>query len=152
MNHSLLFLIGLVFLLPYAAAQDSVSLGVRLALASSLESIGGEAPYLGLQLGIRALDPVEVRASYDISFGLEYASADLLYSQSLGSDLRGYAGFGPDYYADGWNGETDYGVHATAGVEYRTGIVGLFVEAQPIYGFGLAALRFRIGSGINFIF
>ncbi len=145
-------ILGLVLSLPCAAAQDSISLGIRLALASSLEAIGGEAPYLGLQLGVRALDPVELRASYDISLGLEYASADLLYSQSLGTDLRGCAGLGPDYYADGWNGETDYGVHGTAGVEYRTGIVGLFVEAQPIYGFGLTALRFRIWSGVNFIF
>lgn len=143
----------LIFLvLSCAAAQGSVYLGVRLAGATLLEEIGGGAPFLGVQLGVRVLDPVELRVAYDASLGLTYAQADLLYSQPLGDGLRGYAGAGPDSYADGWNGETDVGIHGTAGLEYRTGIVGLFAEAQPIYGFGIAALRIRSSLGVNFHF
>lgn len=142
----------ILLVLSCAAAQGSVYLGVRLAGATLLEEIGGGAPFLGVQLGVRALEPVELRAAYDVSLGVSYAQADLLYSQPLGGGARGYAGAGLDSYADGWNGETDVGVHGTAGLEYRTGIVGLFAEAQPIYGFGTAALRARLGLGINFYF
>ncbi len=141
----------LALALSYAAAQDSIYLGVRLTGATLLEEIGGGAPFLGVQLGVRALDPIELRAAYDVSIGVAYAQADLLYSQSLGNG-RGYAGAGLDYYEDGWNGENDYGVHGTAGLEYRTGIVGLFAEVQPIYGFDVASLRIRSSLGVNFHF
>lgn len=141
-----------LLILSCAGAQGSVYLGVRLTGATLLEEIGGGAPFLGVQLGVRALDPVELRVAYDVSIGVSYAQADLLYSQPLGGSIRGYAGAGLDYYEDGWNGERDFGVHATAGTEYRTGIVGLFAEAQPIYGFGIAALRIRSSLGVNFHF
>ena len=133
-------------------AQETLYLGVRLAGASSLEAGGGAAPYLGLQLGVRALEPVDLRVSYDVSLGLTYASADLLYTQPLSENVRAYTGIGPDYYTDGWNGESGYGLHGTVGLEYRTGLVGLFAEAQPIYGFAIAALRIRFGLGVNFHF
>ena len=133
-----------------AAAQERVYLGLRLAGASGLEEPDiGFLPFLGLQAGVRLAGPLELRAAYDVSLGVSYASADLLYSQPLGDGFRGYAGAGPDSYADGWNGETNYGVHATAGVETRTGIVGLFAEVAPLYGFGVAALRVRPGLGVN---
>ncbi len=154
MKRALLFLVlGLAAVSSHAAAQERVYLGLRLAGASSLEEPDiGFLPYLGLQAGLRLAGPLELRAAYDVSLGVSYASADLLYTQPLGDGFRGYAGAGPDYYADGWNGETDGGVHAAAGVEYRTGIVGLFAEVAPIYGFGSAALRVRSSLGVNLHF
>jgi hypothetical protein len=134
-------------------SRDTVYIGLRLAAASPLESLYygffSPLPFLGLQVGVRALDPLELRAAFDLSLGLEYASADLLYSHTLSPDERLYGGLGPDYYSDGWNGETDYGAHATVGYEYRTGSFGFFAEAQPIYGFGIAALRLRLTGGVN---
>ena len=138
--------------LSYVAARDSIYLGVRLTGATLLEEIGDGAPFLGVQLGVQALDPVELRAAIDISVGVGYAQAELLYSQPLGDSFKGYVGAGLDSYSDGWNGETDFGVHGTAGVEYRTGIVGFFGEVQPIYGFGIAAFRMRSSLGVNFHF
>lgn len=136
-----------------AAAQDTLYVGLRLAAATGLEEVAsGVAPYLGLQVGLRALEPLELRAAYDVSLGLSYAQADLLYSQPVGDGLRGYAGVGPDLYENGWNGERGSGVHATAGLEVRTGIVGFFAEAQPLYGFGLGAFRVRSSLGVNLHF
>lgn len=137
----------------HAAAQDTLYLGLRLAGGTGLEEVEtGLVPFLGLQVGARLTGPLELRAAYDLSLGLSYAHADLLYAQPLGDGFRGYAGAGPDYYADGWNGETDGGVHATAGLEYRTGIVGTFAEIAPVYGFGTAALRVRSSLGVNLHF
>ena len=136
-----------------AAAQDTLYLGFRLAAATGLEEVAsGVAPYLGLHVGVRALDPLELRVAYDVSLGLAYAQADLLYSQPVGDGLRGYTGLGLDLYENGWNGERGYGVHATAGLEVRTGIVGFFAEAQPIYGIDLSAFRVRSSLGVNLHF
>ncbi len=146
------FILFVLLVLSSAAAQNNVYLGVRLTGATLLEEIGGGAPFLGVQLGIQALDPIELRAAYDTSIGVSYAQADLLYSQPLGDAFRGYTGAGLDSYSDGWNGKEDFGVHGTAGVEYRTGVLGLFAEVQPIYGFGIAAFRIRSSLGINFHF
>ena len=144
----------LVFLvLSCAAAQDILYVGFRLAAATGLEEVAsGVAPYLGLQVGVRALDPLELRVAYDVSLGLTYAQADLLYSQPLGDGLRGYTGLGLDLYEDGWNGARGYGVHATAGLEVRTGTVGFFAEAQPIYAIDLGAFRLRSSLGVNLHF
>lgn len=145
---SLLLLVG-----PCAAAQDTLYLGLRLTGATGLEEVAtGLVPFLGVQVGVRALEPLELRVAYEVSIGLTYAHADLLYSQPLGDGLRGYAGVGPDYYEDGWNGARGYGVHATAGFEVRTGTVGFFAEAQPIYGIDLGALRLRSSLGVNLHF
>lgn len=148
-----LLVLGLLALSPCAAAQERVYLGLRLAGASGLEEPDiGFLPFLGLQAGVRVAGPLELRAAYDLSLGVSYASADLLYAQPLGDGFRGYAGAGPDYYADGWNGETDGGVHAVAGLEYRTGSAGFFAEVAPVYGFGVAALRVRSSLGVNLHF
>lgn len=146
-------LLVVCLLVPYTSAQETLYLGLRLAGASGLEEPDiGFLPFLGVQVGVRLSEPLELRAAYDVSLGVSYAHADLLYSQPLADGLRGYAGAGPDYYADGWNGETDYGVHASAGLEVRTGTVGLFAEVAPLYGFGTGALRVRSGVGVNLHF
>lgn len=146
------FVLFVLLALSGAAAQDTLYLGVRVAGATLLEEWVELVPYLGVQLGVRALELIELRAAYDVSLGVSYAHADLLYSQPLGDELRGYVGAGPDYYANGWNGERGYGAHGTAGIEYRTGIVGLFAEVQPIYGFDIGTFRLRSGFGVNFHF
>ena len=144
---------SLIVLLSHAAAQERVYVGLRLAGGTGLEEPDiGFLPFLGLQAGVRLAGPLELRAAYDLSLGVSYASADLLYSQPLADGLRGYAGAGPDYYADGWNGEADYGAHVSAGLELRTGSAGFFAEIAPIYGFGTAALRVRSSLGVNLHF
>lgn len=147
----LLFLLSLMAAFPYAAAQNSVYLGVRLAGATVLEEDGESLPFLGVQLGVRVLEPIELRVAFDASVGVFYRQADLLCSQPLGDD-RGYVGAGLDYYENGWNGEENYGVHGTVGFEYRTGSVRLFAEVQPMYGFDVAVFRIRSSLGINFPF
>lgn len=141
-----------LLVLSSAAAQDSVYLGVRVAGATSLDESAEEIPYLGLQFGVRVTGPLEVRAAFDTLLLASSAHADLLYIQPLGGGARGYLGAGPDLYTNAFNTEMNYGAHATAGIEYRTGIVGLFAEAQPIYAFSAAALRARLGLGVNFHF
>ncbi len=139
------------FVLSCAGAQ-STYIGLRLAGASSLDESAERLPYLGLQVGIRVTGPLEFRAAFDTFLLASSVHADLLYAQPLGGGAHGYLGAGLDLYANVFVAEANYGAHATAGLEYRTGIVGLFAEAQPIYAFSAAALRARLGLGVNFHF
>ena len=141
MRRTLLTLFAL--LLPLAAAEDTAYLGVRLA-GSSLE------PFLGAQVGAQVAGPLELRVGYDVSVGVYRAHADLLYTQPFGSGVRGYVGVGPERLDDGWTGRAAYGVHATAGAEYRSGVAGFFAEVQPAYLFDLDPFSVRLGLGVNF--
>lgn len=96
--------------------------------------------------------PLEVRAAYDTVLLASSAHADLLYTQPLADGVRGYLGAGLDHYTNAFGVELNYGAHATAGAEYRSGVAGFFAEAQPIYAFSAAALRARLGLGVNFYF
>ncbi len=131
---------------------QSAYIGLRLAGATSLDTSAERLPYLGLQLGLRVAGPLELRAALDTFLLASSAHADLLYTQPLGGGVRGYLGAGPDLYTNVFDAETNYGAHATAGVEYRSGVAGFFAEAQPIYAFSAAALRARLGLGVNFHF
>lgn len=139
------------FILSCAGAQ-STYIGLLLAGASSLDESAERLPYLGLQVGIRVTGPLEFRAAFDTFLLASALHADLLYTQPLGGEVRGYLGAGPDLYTNAFVAQANYGAHTTAGVEYRTGIVGFFAEAQPIYAFSAAALRARLGLGVNFHF
>ena len=125
-----------------AAAQDAGCLGVRLA-GSSL------GPFLGAQAGARVGGPLELRVGYDASIGVNRAHADLLYTQPLGSGVRGYLGAGPEHLDVGWTGRAACGLHATAGAEYRSGVAGFFADVQPAYLFDLEPFSVRLGFGVN---
>lgn len=126
-----------------AAAQNTAYLGVRLE-GSSL------GPFLGARVGARVAGPLELRVGYDVSVGVSRAHADLLYAQPLGSGVRGYVGAGPERLGNGWTGRSAYGLHATAGAEYRSGVAGFFAEMQPAYLFDLEPFSVRLGLGVNF--
>lgn len=149
MKRSLLVL--LIFLtLPFAAAQDGGYLGIRLAGGTALDESAEPIPFLGIQAGI-LFTSFELRVTADTFLLASTTHADVLYTQWFSSNVRGYVGGGLDTYSNAFAGELNPGVPATAGIEYRTGSVELFVEGQPIYAFNPSAVRGRFGLGINFL-
>ena len=149
MKRSLLVLFAFVTL-PFAAAQPGGYLGIRLAGGTALDETAETLPFLGIQAGI-LFTSFELRLTADTFLFASAAHADVLYTQWFSSDVRGYVGGGFDTYSNVFVGESNPGVHATAGIEYRTGSVGLFVEGQPIYALNPSAVRGRVGLGINFL-
>lgn len=145
-----LLILSVCLALSGAAAQDTAYVGVRLAAGTQEGSFYFFAePYVGLQVGVRVL-PLELRVAYDVSLGVYSALADLLYTRSFEGGPRAYAGAGLEHHSNDWTGQENYSFHATAGAEYRSGIVGFFAEAQPAYVSSVAPLRVRIGLGVNF--
>jgi hypothetical protein len=108
-------------------------------------------PIPGLQLGGPIADNVELRVSGLLLGYVNFLQVDVLYTQPLSDTLRGYGGGGGDVaLAIVFGTSLDFGVHATAGVEYQLGSgIGLFGEVQPILVLPGIFLG-KLNLGINF--
>lgn len=131
MKRSLLVLLAL-WALSCAQAQDSY-FGLHVDVVGDPSNLSVIIPLPGLQLATPVLDDVELRASLLTLLLVNFIQVDVLYTRDLSDTLRAYSGVGGDVgsiYPDG----SIFGVHATAGLEYRLGNgIGLFGEAQPLY-------------------
>jgi hypothetical protein len=134
-----------------AGAQNSY-FGLRLAY-TPIDFFGTQLPLFGFQLGVPVANNLAFRGTLDTIVLLSFAQVDLLYSVGLSSDLSGYIGGGPDVTFVDMFRYPSAAVHGTAGLEYRTGSVGFFAEAQPILPLpDLQNPLFKLGAGVNFHF
>ena len=132
MKRSLLVLLVLL-ILSFAGAQDSY-FGLHVDGVADLSNPGPIAPLPGLHLGFPVLGSVELRISILTLLLANFLQLDILYTEDLSDTLRGYGGVGGDVGGTAFTDDGIFGVHATAGVEYRLGSgVGLFGEVQPLY-------------------
>ena len=147
------FLLTFLALLALSCAQAQSSyFGLRLGY-TPLDFLGIQLPLFGLQYGGPVANNLELRGTLDTIYLFSFAQADLLYSVGFSDDLRGYLGGGPGVIFVGLFEVPDAEVHGTAGLEYRTGSVGFFAEAQPIFPLpDLQYPLFKLGAGINFRF
>lgn len=132
-----------------AQAQDSY-FGLHVDVVGVPSTV---TPLPGLQLGGPIADNVELRASGLLLVFVNFLQVDVLYTQPLSDTLRGYGGVGGDVALTNFFGTSlDFGVHATAGVEYQLGSgIGLFGEVQPLFVLsGPLPLLGKLNLGINF--
>ena len=143
--------VGVAALLFCAAGQAQSSyVGVGAALTN------GVIPLFGIQVGGPVAEQLEVRGTLDSVFFVTDLGLDLLYTFPVsGTTLEGYIGGGPDVIPLFINSsELWLAVHATAGLEYLTGSVGIYGELQPLLPFfGVGATVFiKTRAGVNFYF
>lgn len=132
MKRSLLVLLALSAL-SCGQAQASY-VGLQVGGVADLSNSGPVAPLPGLHFGFPVYDSVELRVSLLTLLLVNFLQLDLLYTQNLSTSLRGYVGGGGDVGGIALTEGGIFGVHATAGMEYRLGSgVGLFGEVQPLY-------------------
>ena len=130
MKRALLVLLALSAL-SCAGAQSSY-FGLHVDVVGSPSLV---APLAGLQLGGPISEHIELRASGFVLVLANFFQVDVLYTHDVSDTLRAYGGGGGDagliaFYDDG----SLFGVHVTAGLEYRPGrVVGFFAELQPFY-------------------
>lgn len=125
-------------------------IGVGATLAN------GVIPLLGVQVGGPVAEHLEVRGTLESVFFITDIGLDLLYTFPVfGVLLEGYIGGGPDLIPLFINSsELWTAVHATAGLEYLTGSVGIYGKLQPLLPlFGVGAPVFvKARAGVNFYF
>ena len=111
----------------------------------------------GLQLGGPVAYGLELRGSLDTALIASDIGVDLLYPFAVSADTRGYAGGGahflhlvfatPDSYGN------TFGLHGTAGLEYRTGdTTGLYSEVRPYLLLGDTLIAVKVRAGVNLYF
>lgn len=107
---------------------------LRAGGVADLSNAGPIVPLPGLHFRFPVHDSVELRVSILTSLLVNFLQLDVLYTAPLSDTLRGYAGLGGDVGEIALTEDGIFGVHATAGVEYRLESgVGLFGEVQPLY-------------------
>ncbi len=139
-------------------AQDSY-FGVRVDVAGDLFPLNLNLPLVGVHLGTPVLDNVELRASFLTILLISDLQAEILYTRPLSDALRVYGGVGGDVMRNAFNDDSDFGVHATAGVESQLGSsIGLFGEVQPLFfltdveNTGFESFILKLNVGVNFHF
>lgn len=149
-------LLVLVTLLTFSGAlAQSSYFGLQL---SGILGAGSVFPFFELQGGGPVAENVELRVSGLPLLLVNFLQIDLFYSYSLSDTLRGYAGGGADVLQQAFTEGVVFGLHGTAGVEYRTGsVIGLFIEAQPIFvisgpDIGAGSVIGKLNTGVNFHF
>lgn len=147
-----------LLLLTCAQAQEALqSSYVGLQLGGVLSS-SGVAPFAELQVGGPVAENVELRAAGLPLILINVLQLNLLYTWGLSEAMRGYVGGGPDVLALAFTDGPAFGVHATAGAEYRPGgALGLFAEVQPVYlvsgpyiGFDTFFGKLNLGVNLHF--
>ena len=117
------------------------------------------SPLFGVQVGVPLGSRLELRGAFETVVLGSSLSADLLYRAPFNT-LDVYFGAGPEVlFAPGATitpaqrtplGYANAGLHAAAGLELRTGSVGIFGEVQPILTLRPARLGYtKVRSGIN---
>lgn len=131
-------------------AQESY-FGVGAALGNLV------IPLLSVQAGGPVVENVEVRGTLDSVLFVNDLGLDVLYTFAISDGpLEGYVGGGPDLV---WifvgNGGPFLTAHATAGLEYLTGNLGVYGEAQallPVSVLNAALVPGKLRFGVNFYF
>ena len=136
MKRAVLGLFALLALSGARAQNDSFYLGLRVDGVGDLTTLQPVAALLGFQAGAIVVDNLELRISFSTLLLAGFAQADVLYTRDLSNTLRLYGGGGGGVAgAAVGDAVSYYFVHATAGLEYRSGDgPGLFAEVQPLYG------------------
>lgn len=141
-----------------AQAQEALqSSYVGLQLGGVLSG-SGVAPFAELQIGGPVAENVEFRAAGLPLILVNVLQLDLLYAWRVSETLKRYAGGGPDVLALAFTDGPAFGVHGTAGLEYRPGgALGLFAEVQPVYlisgpysGFDTFFGKLNLGVNLHF--
>ncbi|CAA9583911.1 MAG: hypothetical protein AVDCRST_MAG86-3491 [uncultured Truepera sp.] len=135
-----------------AQAQESY-FGVGASVLTNFTD--GAAPLLNLQFGGPVADTLELRGTVDTLLFLSNLGADLLYAFDVSPEVEGYAGGGVDFayiFIPGLAAGSAFALHGTAGLEYRTGAVGLYGEVQPYGLLSAPILALKARVGINFYF
>lgn len=118
------------------------------------------SPLFGVQVGVPLGARLELRGAFETVVLGSSLSADLLYRVGHFGPLEGYVGAGPEVLFSPTLtvlpsqstplGTPNAGLHATAGLELRTGSVGFFGEVQPILTLEPVRLGYtKVRSGIN---
>lgn len=147
-----------LLLLTCAQAQEALQSSYAGLQLGGVLSSSGPAPFAELQLGRPAAENVELRAAGLPLILVNVLQLDLLYTWRRSEVLRGYVGGGPDALLLAFTDGPAFGVHATAGLEYRPGgAFGLFAEAQPVYLVsgpysGLGTFLGKLNLGVNLHF
>lgn len=139
-----------VLCLGVSQAQGSYA-GVGVSLLTNFSD--GAVPLLSLQFGSQVAENLELRGTLDTLLIASNVGADLLYPFSVSEDVQGYAGGGVDFiylFIPGVAGGSSFGLHATAGLEYLTGTVGLYGEVQPYALLSAPILALKARFGVNF--
>jgi hypothetical protein len=145
MKRTLLLLLT-VFGMSSAQAQTQY-LGVGAALIGDELSFG--LPLLSFQYGTFLSKSLELRGRVDTILFVTDIGVDLLYTQSLVDNVRGYVGGGVNLLTILGPGAAA-AVHLAAGLEYRTASVGAFGDVQAGYSsFGFSP---TLRAGVNFYF
>lgn len=148
----------LICLAAFGQAQEALQssyVGLRLG---GVFSAAGPAPFAELQVGGPVAENVELRAAGLPLVLVNVLQLDLLYTWGVSDMLKGYAGGGPDVLALAFTDGPAFGVHGTAGLEYRPGgALGLFAEVQPVYlingpysGFDTFFGKLNLGVNLHF--
>ena len=109
------------------------------------------------ELGGPVAQSVKLRGTLDSLGIISVFGIDALYKFLVsGASLGGYIGSGPDAGLAFIGGDNlILGLHATAGLEYFTGELGIYDELQPlipILGFNSAPVLGKLRAGVNFYF
>lgn len=141
-------LLLLVTVLALSSAQARTQyLGVGAALIGDELSFG--LPLLSLQYGTFLSESLELRGRIDTILFVTDIGVDLLYTQGLTDDLRGYVGGGVNLLTILGPGAAS-AVHLAVGLEYRTASIGVFGDVQAGYSsFGFSP---TLRAGVNFYF
>lgn len=115
----------------------------------------GAAPLLSLQVAGPVAETLELRGTLDTLLFLSVIGADLLYPFAVSPTLKGYAGGGADFayiFLPGLAAGGTVTLHATAGLEARSGDLGLYGEVQPYALLSAPIVALKARFGVNFYF
>lgn len=108
-----------------------------------------------MQAGGPVAETLELRGTLDTVLLLSILGADLLYPFAVSPTLEGYAGGGADFaylFVSGLAAAGTLMLHATAGLEVRSGGLGIYGEVQPytLLSAPILALKARFGVNVYF--
>lgn len=99
-------------------------------------------------------ETLELRGTLDTLLFLSTLGADLLYPFAVSPTLEGCAGGGADFaylFLPGLDAAGTSTLHATAGLEVRSGASGIYGE-KPYTLPSAPILALKVRSGVNFYF
>jgi hypothetical protein len=115
----------------------------------------GAAPLFSVQVAGPVAETLELRGTLDTLLFLSILGADLLYPFAVSPTLKGYVGGGADFayiFIPGLAAGGTLTLHATAGLEVRTGGLGFYGEVQPYTLLSAPLVALKARSGVNFYF
>ncbi len=146
-------IVGLAFICLGSARAQGSYFGIGGSVLTNFAD--GVVPLLGLHVGGPVTETLELRGSLDTLLFISNLGADLLYPFKVSPTLKGYAGGGADFvyiFIPGLAAGSTFALHATAGLEARTGTLGFYGEVQPyvLLSAPIRAVKARLGVNVHF--